>query len=280
MDDVALGHTTKMCWNEDAQWIYSEQLVHPPIIDEPTFKRAQEMLAARRGVRGEHKPHRARRPYALRGVLVCGLCERKMQGHWANDAPCYRCRFPSEYALANRVQHPRNVTLRQDAVLPPLDAWLAGKFSPRHLADTIDELAAAVIRPGQMGADRDDHTAKIAECDRKLASYRAALDAGAEPAVVARWITDTEAEKARYAAITRPVAPQAAISRDEIAAHVARLADVLTVLRHADAADKADMYPQLGLHLTYQPGDRIIRTEMKVVSPAGHCKFESVRGGT
>jgi site-specific DNA recombinase len=32
-----------------------------------------------------------------------------MQGHWANNAPYYRCRFPAEYALANRVEHPLSV---------------------------------------------------------------------------------------------------------------------------------------------------------------------------
>jgi hypothetical protein len=31
---------------------------------------------------------------------------------------------------------------------------------------------------------------KIAECDRKLTQYRAALDAGADSATVAHWITD------------------------------------------------------------------------------------------
>ena len=66
-----------------------------------------------------------------------------MQGHWANAAPYYRCRFPRKYALANRSRHPLNVTLRQDALLEPLDAWLAGKFEARHLPTTIDELTAA-----------------------------------------------------------------------------------------------------------------------------------------
>jgi site-specific DNA recombinase len=40
-----------------------------------------------------------------------------MQGNWTNAAPYYRCRFPSEYALANRVEHPLNATFRQ-TVLP------------------------------------------------------------------------------------------------------------------------------------------------------------------
>jgi site-specific DNA recombinase len=196
--DVALGHTTKMRWNDEDKWIYSEEIVHPPIIDEDTFQRAQDLLAARRGTPGPHKPHKSRHAYALRGLLFCGVCDRRMQGHWANAAPYYRCRFPAEYALANRVSHPLNVTLRQDALLGPLDEWLASKFEPPHLAATIDELAAAAAISGPE-AHPEEHKihAKIAECDRKLIQYRATLDAGADPATVARWITETEAERAR-----------------------------------------------------------------------------------
>jgi site-specific DNA recombinase len=137
-------------------------------IDEDIFSRAQDLLTARRGTRGPHKPHKSQHAYALRGLLFCGVCERRMQGHWANHAPYYRCRFPAEYALANRVSHPLNVTLRQDALLGPLDEWLASKFEPRHLPTTIAELAAAAIGQTVPHATEDEINAKIAECDRKL----------------------------------------------------------------------------------------------------------------
>ena len=203
-----------------------------------------------------------------------------MQGHWANAAPYYRCRFPSEYALANRVAHPLNVTLRQDVLLGPLDGWLSSKFGPHHLGGTIDELATATIQP-QAGPGNAGIDTQIADCDRKLAQYRAALDAGADPATVARWITETEAERARHKAAKRAATPQPAatsMSRDEMASIVSALADVLTVLRDADPADKAEIYTQLGLRLTYQPSDRLVRTEVHI-APAQHWQFESVRGG-
>ena len=145
--DVALGHTTKMRWNDQDKWIYSDEIVHPPIIDDEMFRRAEEILTARTARQGPHKPHRSKHAYALRGLLFCGICDRRMQGHWANAAPYYRCHFPSEYAVANRLQHPLNVTLRQDVLLEPLDAWLASKFEPRHVPATIDELAAAASQP-------------------------------------------------------------------------------------------------------------------------------------
>jgi hypothetical protein len=47
VNDVALGHVTKMRWNDDAKWIYSDHVVHPPIIDDQTFEQARLLLAAK-----------------------------------------------------------------------------------------------------------------------------------------------------------------------------------------------------------------------------------------
>ncbi len=278
--DVALGHTQRMRWNEEDQWIWSDAVVHPPITDDETFRQAAEVLAARRIAPPVHRPHRSKHDYVLRGLLYCAVCGRKMQGHWANRAPYYRCRFPVEYALANRLEHPRNVTLRQDALLRPLDEWLAGKFEPRYLPGTIDELIAATAVPEIAAGLSDMHEAELAACDRKLAQYRAALDAGADPASIARWITETEAERARLRLLTRQAVPQQTMSKDEIAAIVNGLADLLAVLRDADPADKAEIYSQLGLRLIYQPADLIVRTEVNVVRAGQHWSFERVRGGT
>jgi hypothetical protein len=63
------------------------------------------------------------------------------------------------------------------------------------------DLSRPLRKPGRTqppGAEVDS-AGKIAECDRKLAQYRAALDAGASPATVAAWIAETEAETASYA---------------------------------------------------------------------------------
>jgi hypothetical protein len=77
-------------------------------------------------------PHPTRRGYALRGVLFCGYCDRRMQGNWNNQQAYYRCRYPSEYAMTNNVGHPKTVYLREAEVLPDLDAWLATQFGQRH----------------------------------------------------------------------------------------------------------------------------------------------------
>ena len=76
-----------------------------------------------------------------------------------NYAPYYRCRFPAKYALVNHVEHPLSVFLREVVVIGEVDDWL-------------------------------EAVTKIAEWDRRLAQYRAALDAGASPATVAAWIAE------------------------------------------------------------------------------------------
>lgn len=118
VNDVALGHETKLAWNPADAWVWSSEIVHPPIVDAETFTAAQELPAVRGRSPAVHKPHPARFPYVLRGILYCGICHRRMQGNWVNNAPYYRCRFSTEYALANRVPHPRNVRSREFAPEP------------------------------------------------------------------------------------------------------------------------------------------------------------------
>ena len=277
VDDVALGHTTKLRWNGSDMWVWSAKIVHPPIIDRETFDRVQVMLSGRAIKHAEHKPHRSRHPYALRGCVWCGLCDRRMQGHWAKGITYYRCRFAAEYALANRVQHPLNVNLREDAIIGQVDGWLAREFAPHRLTETVRDLAAVQLSGSSMRAGDDQTARKVAECDRKLAQYRAALDAGADPATVAEWITETEAEKASYALLTRRPAPRARMSEAEVKAIVDRLADIAGVLHDANPHDKAEVFRQLGLKLTYHPGRKIVEAR---VEPVEFGFSDGVRGGT
>jgi hypothetical protein len=79
----------------------------------------------------------------FRGFLVCGLCDRRMQGHWLREAAYYRCRCPDEYAIASKLAHPRNVYLREDQLVEPLDDWLLTTLAPHNLEATIDAMFAS-----------------------------------------------------------------------------------------------------------------------------------------
>jgi site-specific DNA recombinase len=104
-----------------------------------------------------------------------------MQGIWNNGKAHYRCTFLSEYAAKNKVPHPTSVYLREEQLLPKLDAWLTRKFDPVAFTAAVREFQAA--RPDEPKPDEGARQ-EIADCDAKLCQHRAALEAGADPVLV------------------------------------------------------------------------------------------------
>ncbi|WP_433754721.1 recombinase family protein [Nocardia sp. CA-135398] len=260
VEDIALGHETRMRWNDRDQWVFSDHLVHDPIIDTDTFERAQQVLAAKGAGRGTRERHRTHHTYMFRGRLRCGLCQRRMQGQRSREMLLYRCRYPNEYALANKVAHPRNVYLAERDLLGPLDDWLGTCFAPHRVAETIDALYRA-----QPDHDPDPSVAAIAQaiedCDRILARHRAALEAGADPHLVAQWMAEVQARRAEALARARPITRQRRMTSEEIRGLIKELGDIRHVLSGADPVDKAEVYRHLNLQMTYHPAKRLVRVE-------------------
>jgi len=118
-------------------------------------------------------------------ALLCGLCDRRMTGNWNNDQAYYRCRFPAENALAYRVNHPKTVYLREADVTGPLDAWLGQAFDPARMDATLALLAdQAAAGTGYASTRTEAAQARIVDLDKKIAQYRASLDAGVDPVVI------------------------------------------------------------------------------------------------
>lgn len=230
------------------------------------------------------------RPYVLRGRLYCGYCGRRMQGQYSNQAPYYRCRYPKEYALASHVRHPGNVYLREADVLPAIDRWLLVIFAPHRLEQTIHEMQAAQDPPpALLTLPGQDTQALIASCDARLARYQAALDAGADPKAVAEWTRQVQAE--RSAVLARDASrgrhkPARQLTEDDIRALITGLGDLHDVIHDAEPAVKAAIYEQLGLKVTYLPGQDKLRADVTISPETFAPKSEQygemgrVRGGT
>ena len=188
-----------------------------------------------------------------------------MSGKWNNDQAYYLCRYPAEYALANRISHPKNVYLREVEVLGPLDEWLAEKFGPASIDTTLSELAERAALPEDPGtlAQAEAARKKITEYDAEISQYRESLKAGADPAVVGPWIAETQAKKVAAQAQIRATTGRRQMNRDEIAAVVTAFGDLVQVVHEADAADKADIYAQLGITLTYRPDSQLVEATVK-----------------
>jgi hypothetical protein len=263
---------SKMRWNDEGDWVWSKELSHEPIVSTQLFDDARQQAAAGRQRPVDRKPRAAPHPYAFRQLIRCAVCHRRMEANHSKGNLRYRCRYPNEYAIANKVEHPRNVYVREDAIVPPLDRWLARVFDPENLDDTLDALETASVAEDVVDHARAENLrARIADCDARLAKYRAALEAGTDPAVVQVWITEVQAKRvaAEIELDQATRGPGRRMSRDQLASLITALRDILTLLGEASAEDKAAVYAGLGLQLTYDPARRVVTAEAHLAESVG-----------
>ena len=81
--------------------------------------------------------------------------------------------------------------------------------------------------------------------------YRTLLDQGTDPAIVAGWIREVEAERIAVQAKLRSATGRNTMTPQEITAIVTALGDIVKVLADAEPEDKIKIYARLGLQLTY-----------------------------
>jgi site-specific DNA recombinase len=62
------------------------------------------------------------RRYLLAGLLVCGVCGRRLESAWSNGKPAYRCRHGCTSATRPNPNRPKNLYIREDTIMPRLAA--------------------------------------------------------------------------------------------------------------------------------------------------------------
>jgi hypothetical protein len=85
------------------------------------------------------------------------------------------------------------------------------------------------------------------------------------------------AQKVAAQAEIRSATGQRRITRDEIAAIVTTLGDLVPVIRDADPADNGELYTQPGPSMTYRPQERLVEA---TVTPSLHMAKGSCPRGT
>jgi site-specific DNA recombinase len=234
--------------------VWSEQQVHEPLISIETFEAAQAMFD--RTKRATRRTPKAGRRYLLAGLMRCGICGRRMQGQWNHGQPYYRCKYPSDYPI-DEVRHPKSIYVREEAILPGLDGWLASLFDEEHFDKTCEVLAGS---DGFEPPDRDRQAAlraQIRSCDQRLERYRALLDEGEALATVAGWIAEVGRERKSAEAQLGRVVPGGKLTETQTRALVEALRNIVDVPAEADPADKAELYTELAVSLTYHTDGRV-----------------------
>jgi site-specific DNA recombinase len=134
VEDVARGHLSRMKWNDRSDWVWSAEQTHEAIIDSETFAAAQAQMAA-----GSYRPTTGKTrttkwTCVLSGRVHCGLCGHRMRGNLNHDANHYRSKFAPDRAPVPGLDHPKNVYVRESAIVPKLDALRVLCYRNRTLA--------------------------------------------------------------------------------------------------------------------------------------------------
>ncbi|HEX3779689.1 MAG TPA: recombinase family protein [Pseudonocardiaceae bacterium] len=280
-DDVAAGHVTRFRRSSPDRIVRSRRPAHPAVVSVETFTRAQLLRRSRAagGMHGraqlERTRHSGTRPYLLRGRVRCGFCTRKMQGASIRRDAYYRCLArtlaPGSPVL---VDHPRTVNLRESVVLGPLNDWLAGVFAPEN----HDQLVAGLLdaQPRSNG-ERDRETAKkrLADAEAKLRRFRAAIEAGIDPAALVEATNEAQAQRvAARAELDNAPAPDA-LTDAHLYAMIDSLGDVGAVLTERKPVALGRLYESVRLEMIYQPDELAVDV---TISP--RVVSDCDRGGT
>lgn len=271
-DDVAAGYETRMRWRDEADWIAPDRRTHEALIPDELVQAVRLRTQVRRGP-GLVCRRESTVPYALRGLLFCAACGRRMQGAARvgkrTTRILYRCELGKSRSVpVDLSDHPRTVYLREDAVTARLDEWIASLADPDDLArgQEVDPVAGA----GCAALQR-----QLSEVNGKIAALIAALESGVAvedlTAALRRRTAERDELKARLEQAERP----RVMSATQISELVEELGGLSTVLGAATGAERAGVYASLGLRLDYDPQLQRVTATADLSRVAGR-----VRGGT
>ncbi|MBB5803581.1 hypothetical protein F4560_003349 [Saccharothrix ecbatanensis] len=119
--------------NLPQDWAVSLEVVHTPLVSVRDFVEVQRVRARRLNDRGD------RREYLLAGLVVCGVCGRRMDAHWVHGRPGYRCRHGYSSARPRQVDRAGTLYWREERLVE----HIVGAPAPRQPGSAV--ASAAVI---------------------------------------------------------------------------------------------------------------------------------------
>jgi site-specific DNA recombinase len=183
-----------------------------------------------------------------------------MQGSWNHDAAHYRCKAAYEYALANNLDHPKTVYVREAPVLVAIDEWLTGLFDPERIDETCRALSQVKGSPECL-ARIEGARRMLNDIEDRLAKLTAAIEAGSPADLLAPRLKTLQGERLRAEAELQASRPDTEWTPEAVRILVDELGDLGAVLAMADPKLKAQLYDELGLELQFNPERRTVLIE-------------------
>ncbi|MGH9071402.1 MAG: recombinase family protein [Acidimicrobiales bacterium] len=143
VNDPAAGNVTRMSPAPPGEIITTDAIV-APIVTESVWRQAQTDRAP--ATPGPRPDRSGESRYALRGLLVCGRCGRRMQGHSVARRSGaqrlgYQCTYRADYPSDEA--HPKSLFVAEERILGALDHWLGQLCAPERLDATVADILEA-----------------------------------------------------------------------------------------------------------------------------------------
>ena len=207
-------------------------------------------------------------------ILFCSICGRRMEGTWRKAKTgetgrvLYRCALRHNRAITQDFpEHPNTLYLSEDAILEPLDQWIASITSSEALAEHQG--------PSAQTTTSTQLRAKLAEVDRKIASLIAAIEAGVDLPLVSEQLNRRARERDGLEAEIRSLPRERVLSPTEMRQALDQLGGIANILAGADSSTREKIYNSLGVQMVY---DHVARRV--TVNATDACVHNRVRRGT
>lgn len=124
--------------NPAGEWTISVKATHPALVTEEDFVATQSVRATRKTDDGTV------RRYALVGLVFCGLCGRRMDSHWINQRPGYRCRHGHTSTRRRAPDALKSLYVREDRLLEWLTSQVACSLNSVEAASRLREAGQTI----------------------------------------------------------------------------------------------------------------------------------------
>jgi hypothetical protein len=179
---------------------------------------------------------------------------------------------PSVFPQEHQVTHARpgrssQVDLRENAVLPELNSWIANLVTPEALVRGQDASAQSSRVTSLKG--------QIAELDRKINALVAAIEAGVDVEQVSSQLARRAKERSGLEARLRQEGHRDHLTAAEMQKALDDLGGIAKILPNADPAQQRRLYASLGVRLEYNHQFKRVQATAETA-----CVLGRVRRGT
>ncbi|WP_404205397.1 NADPH-dependent oxidoreductase [Streptomyces wuyuanensis] len=167
----------------------------------------------------------------------------------------------------------RDTILGRDILILSTPIWLGHpSSSAQRVLERLNAELSETDDEGRMLPEQAKARNAIKDCDHRLARYQAALDAGADPAVVSQWSNEAPRDKESAQKQLDTLLHTSRQKKPPLNAHRIRqitegLGDIAQRIHAASADAKGPLYEALGIAITYEHETRAATVRSRPSNP-------------